>query len=99
MQRKNDMYIMCHPQNFPCTTLMKTTTSVWNYTQLITCTKAQSKLSTYVILEGEFNLNKTPLTPLGSKYLVYEDTKLQNFIFPTYKNTWYIGPAIQHYCC
>ncbi len=66
---------------------------------LLRASRRNPKLSAYAILEGEFNFNKTPLAPPGSKALVYKDTKLPTSFAPYAKDAWYIGPAMQHYCC
>ena len=66
---------------------------------LLRASRRNPKLSAYAILEGEFNFNKTPLAPPGSKALVYEDTKLRTSFAPHAKDAWYIGPAMQHYRC
>jgi len=66
---------------------------------LLRTSRNNPKLSAYAILEGEFNFNKNPLAPPGTKALVYVD--------PTQRTTWgthavggwYVSPAKQHYRC
>ncbi|KAL7487513.1 hypothetical protein ACHAW6_013116 [Cyclotella cf. meneghiniana] len=51
------------------------------------------KLSSYAVLEGQFNINKTSLAPIGTKSLVLLTANKQN----TWKNhtvdAWYVGLA------
>lgn len=37
--------------------------------------RSNNKLSAYTVLEGEFNFDKTPLAPPGTKALVFDDPK------------------------
>ena len=66
---------------------------------LLRASRCNPKFFAYAILEGEFNFNKTPLVPPGSKTLVYKDTKMQTSFAPHAKDAWYIGSAMQHYRC
>lgn len=66
---------------------------------LLRASRRNPKLSAYAILKGEFNFNKSPLVPPGSKELLYKDTKLQTSFAPHAKYAWYIEPAMQYYCC
>ena len=61
--------------------------------------RANPKLSAYAYLFGQFDFNRNPLAPAGTKVLVHEK--------PTQRRTWayhgidgwYIGPAMEHYRC
>ena len=61
--------------------------------------RANSKLSAYAILEGEFNFNKTPLAPPGTKALIFDDPKKRTSWAPRAKDAWFVSPAMKHYCC
>jgi hypothetical protein len=52
--------------------------------------RINNKLSTYEILEGPFNFNKTPLAPPGTKAIIYDSPD---------KRAYYVGPAPEHYRC
>ena len=66
---------------------------------LLRASRTNSKLSAYATLEGEFNFDKTPLAPPGTKALVYVDPK-QRATWGTHAlDGWYVGPAKQHYRC
>jgi hypothetical protein len=46
---------------------------------------------------GSFDFNKTPLAPLGTKALVYNDPGSQTSWAPHATNGFYVGPASDHY--
>jgi hypothetical protein len=50
-------------------------------------------------LYGPFDINKTPLAPLGTKALVYDDPASRTSWAPHATNGFYVGPAVNHYCC
>ena len=60
---------------------------------------SNSKLSAYASLEGEFNFDKTPLAPLGTRTLLYLDPKQRNTWQTHAIDAWYTGPAMNHYRC
>jgi hypothetical protein len=46
---------------------------------------------------GSFDFNKTPLAPLGTKALVYDDLGSQTSWAPHATDGFYVGPASDHY--
>jgi hypothetical protein len=46
---------------------------------------------------GSFDFNKSPLAPLGTKALVYDNPGSQTSWAPHATNGFYIGPASDHY--
>ena len=56
-------------------------------------------LSAYAYLFGNFNFNKTPLAPAGTKVLIHEKPKQRNSWDYHRVEGWYIGPSLDHYCC
>jgi len=48
---------------------------------------------------GSFDFNKTPLAPLGTKALVYDDPESHASWAPHATNGYYVGPASNHYPC
>jgi hypothetical protein len=48
---------------------------------------------------GSFDFNKTPLAPLGTKALIYDDPASRASWAPHATNGFYIGPASNHYQC
>ncbi len=50
-------------------------------------------------INGKFDYNKTPLAPLGTKGLVYDDPTGQASWASHGTDAYYMGPALKHYCC
>ena len=48
---------------------------------------------------GNFDFNKTPLAPLGTKALVYDDPAARASWAPHATDGYYVGPASNHYRC
>ena len=57
------------------------------------------KLSAYAALNGVFDFNATPLVPLGTKVLLHEKLDVHRTWAPRGTDAFYIGPALEHYCC
>jgi hypothetical protein len=57
------------------------------------------KLSAYAALHGTFDFNKTPIAPPGTKVLIHEKPDNRLSWAPRGTDTWYIGPAMEHYQC
>ena len=53
----------------------------------------------YALPKGEFNYNKTPIAPPGTKALVYTDPTQRGTWETHATDAWYLGPAMQHYRC
>ena len=56
-------------------------------------------LSAYCHVWGNFDFNKTPMAPLGTKLLVHIKPEIRESWAPRATNGWYIGPALRHYHC
>ena len=66
---------------------------------LLRASRQNNKLSAYAILEDEFNFDRTPIAPPGTKVLVYMDP-IQRTTWGTHAlDGWYVGPAMEHYRC
>ena len=61
--------------------------------------RSNPKMSACTALEGEFDYNKTPLVPLGSKVLAFKPPGVRQSWAPHGTLAWTIGPAINHYRC
>ncbi len=57
------------------------------------------KISANQEVYGSFNFNKTPLAPLGTKVLIYDDPTSQASWAPHATDGYYVGPANNHYRC
>ena len=53
----------------------------------------------YEELKGPFDFNKTPLAPLGTKALIYDDPDSRTSWAPHGTDAYYVRPALQHYRC
>jgi hypothetical protein len=49
------------------------------------------------VLEGQFNFNKTPLAPVGTRALILLDPNARETWQIHALNAWYMGPAKNHY--
>ena len=50
-------------------------------------------------VHGPYDLNKTPITPIGPKGLVYNDPAVCDSWVPHRTNAFYVGPTPKHYWC
>ena len=57
------------------------------------------RISAKTILNGEFNYNKTPLTPPGTKVIIHEAPLIRHTWDLHGANRWYLVPAPKHYRC
>ncbi len=57
------------------------------------------KVSAYTMLEGNFDFNKTPMAPPGTKVIVHEKSGQRLTWDPHGTEGWYLGPALEHYRC
>ncbi len=64
---------------------------------MLRTSRINNKLSAYVILDGQFEFDKTPLAPVGTKALVFLDPKKRTSWSTHAVDAWYVGPAKQHY--
>ena len=54
-------------------------------------------ISTYEALNGPFDYNKTPLAPLGSPSVLYDDPTNRNTFAHHCADTMYVAPSMLHY--
>jgi hypothetical protein len=57
------------------------------------------KISANQEVYGAFDFNKTPLAPLGTKALIYDDPTSRASWAPHATDGYYVGPAPHHYRC
>ena len=53
--------------------------------------------SAHDALEGDFDFNRTPLAPLGTPAVVYDDPSVRGSWAPHGTDAFYVGPCIDHY--
>eukprot|EP00804_Cyclotella_cryptica_P028165 CCRYP_011030-RA/>CCRYP_011030-RA protein AED:0.16 eAED:0.16 QI:0/0/0/1/0.25/0/5/0/1115 len=63
---------------------------------LLRVSRVNPKLSAYAILDGQFNFNKTPLAPVGTRALILLDPNTQKTWQNHALDAWYVGPAKNH---
>ena len=61
--------------------------------------RVNPNLSAYCHVWGNFDFNKTPMAPLGTKLLVHIKPEIRESWAPRATNGWYIGSALRHYHC
>jgi len=66
---------------------------------MLRTSRRNPRLSAYAKLEGNFNFDRTPLAPPGTKSLVYVASKNRPSFGTHAQDSWYIGPAMDHYRC
>ena len=61
--------------------------------------KLHPHLSAYTHVHGVYDFNKTPMAPPGQNTRVYETPQQQRTWDHHGKMGWYLGPAMDDYCC
>ena len=87
-----------HP-NFPLNqwdTLLPQAEIILN---LLRPSRINPKLSGYSLLNVEFNYNRTPLAPPGTRVIVHDKPDNRASWAPHGIHGWYIGPSLLHYRC
>jgi hypothetical protein len=64
---------------------------------LLRFSRANPKLSASAYLHGNFDFNKTPLVPMGTKVLVHLKPDKQPSWAYHGTEGWYVGPSMEHY--
>ena len=64
---------------------------------LLRNSRQNPQISAYTHIWGNYNFNKTPLAPPGTKAVIFEDPDIRASWGPYGKTAWYIGPALEHY--
>ena len=57
------------------------------------------RLSAYAQLNGQFDFNRTPLAPPGTRVLFHQKAAKRGTWAPHSQEGWYVGPAMEHYRC
>jgi hypothetical protein len=66
---------------------------------LLRSSRVNPKLSAYAYLHGNFDFNKTPLAPMGTKVLVHlKPDQRPSWAYHGIEG-WYVGPSMEHYRC
>jgi hypothetical protein len=63
---------------------------------LLRSSQQQPKLSAYACLNGNFDFNKSPLAPPGTRVVVHITPDQRNNMAPHGVDGWYVGPSTEH---
>jgi hypothetical protein len=66
---------------------------------LLRASRVNPKLSAYAYLFGNYDFNKNPLAPPGTKVMIHQKPEQRASWDPNSKLGWYIGPTMNHYRC
>jgi len=66
---------------------------------LLRASRLNPKLSSYAQLHGNFDFNRTPLAPPGTKVVIHVKPDKRKSWDPHGNTGWYTGPAMEHYRC
>ena len=66
---------------------------------LIRTSRLNPKLSAYAQIHGQFDYNRTPIIPAGTRVIVFENAAQRGTYGAHGTDGWYLGPAMHHYRC
>lgn len=66
---------------------------------LLRASRINPKLSAYAQVFGNFDYNRTPLAPPGTRVLSHDKPDKRASWAPHGEEGWYVGPAMEHYRC
>jgi hypothetical protein len=66
---------------------------------LLRSSRVNPKLSAHAYLHCNFDFNKTPLAPLGTKVVVHLKPDQRPSWAYHGEEGWYVGPSMEHYRC
>ena len=66
---------------------------------LLRTSRINPNLSAYAQVHGQFDYNRTPIAPPGTRVIVYENAAQRGTYGPHGTDVWYLGPAMDHYRC
>ena len=66
---------------------------------LLWSARVNPKLSAYAYIFGQFDYNKTPIVPPGTRVFVHDKAEKRSTWAPNGEAGWTIGPSPDHYRC
>ena len=66
---------------------------------LLRAARSNPRLSAHAYIEGQFDYNKTPLVPPGTRIIAHEAADQRPTWGPNGEDGWTIGPSTEHYRC
>jgi hypothetical protein len=67
--------------------------------KLLRKSRINQRMLAYAQLNGHFDFNRTPLAPLGTRVIAHEKPDQRASWDPHGLDGYYLGPALDHYCC
>eukprot|EP00957_Ditylum_brightwellii_P196433 14966646-Ditylum_brightwellii.AAC.1 len=65
---------------------------------LLRASHVNPKVSAWAYLSKHFDFNRTPLAPVGTKCIIYDDPKSRGTWDVHGRDVFYLGLALEHYC-
>jgi hypothetical protein len=66
---------------------------------MLRTSRINPKLSAATHLFGQYNFNRAPMAPPGTRIIAHETPGRRRTWAPHGQDGWYIGPALEHYRC
>jgi hypothetical protein len=66
---------------------------------MIRTSRINPKLSASTHIDGQYDLNRAPMAPPGTRIIAHETPSRRRTWAPHGQDGWYIGPALEHYRC
>ena len=106
MQRKEQytlsktlgLFVSCDP-DFPLSEWDRLLVQAAITLNLLRTSRVNPNLSAYTCLFGNFDFNKTPLAPPGTKVLIHKKSKTHGSWDYHGVEGWYVAPSLEHYRC
>jgi hypothetical protein len=66
---------------------------------MLRTSRVNIKLSASIHIDGQYDFNRAPMAPPGTRIIAHETTSRRRTWAPHDQYGWYIGPALEHYGC
>jgi hypothetical protein len=66
---------------------------------MLRTSRINPKLSASIHIDGQYDFNRTPMAPPGTRIIAHETPSRRRTWAPHGQGGWYIGPALEHYRC
>ena len=91
-------FTSCDP-NFPLAEWDRLLTQAEITLNLLRTSRVNPTLLAQAYLFRNFDFNKTPLVPPGTKALIHKKSNVRGSWDYHGVESWYVGPSLEHYCC
>jgi hypothetical protein len=66
---------------------------------MLRTSRINPKLSASTHLDGQYDYNRVPMAPTGTRIISHEMPNRRRTWVPHGQDDWYIGPTLEHYRC